>query len=194
MDRHKTLESYRAIDLSLFALILIVFETLIVNASNVWFPGEAWSVSAVAAVTAIVLIRWGPWGGIHAFLGGIVFVLVSRGTAKQVCIYALGNLLCLAVLPLIRRLGWQKIRERSGLTLLYGFLVLLLMQSGRAAVAVLLGTKPLTALGFITTDVISYIFTLTILWIAARLDGMLEDQKHYLARVNDPRNQEGGVR
>ena len=104
MDRHKTLESYRAIDLSLFALILIVFETLIVNASNVWFPGEAWSVSAVAAVTAIVLIRWGPWGGIHAFLGGIVFVLVSRGTAKQVCIYALGNLLCLAVLPLIRRL------------------------------------------------------------------------------------------
>ena len=68
------------------------------------------------------------------------------------------------------------------------------MQAGRGIIAMLLGSRPLVALGFITTDVISYVFTMMIVWIVSKLDGMLEDQKHYLARVNDPRNQEGGVR
>ena len=56
--------------------------------------------------------------------------------------------------------------------------------------ALILGTKAEELPLFITTDVISYIFTLTIVWIAGRLDGILEDQKHYLRRINDPENGE----
>ena len=70
---------------------------------------------------------------------------------------------------------------------------LLLMQAGRAAISMILGTAPAAAAGFITTDVITYIFTVTIVWIASRLDGILEDQKHYLQRINDPKNREGGI-
>lgn len=194
MERQRTLGAYRAIDLSMFALILIVFESLIVNASNVWFSAEAWSVSSVAAVTAIVMIRWGPWGALHALLGGIVFVLVSRGAPRQYFIYGAGNLLCLAVLPLIRRWGWERIRNVTWMNVLYSCLVLLGMQAGRGLAAILLGTEPVVALGFITTDVLSYVFTVLIVRIVSRLDGMLEDQKHYLARVNEPRDPEGGVR
>ena len=58
------------------------------------------------------------------------------------------------------------------------------MQAGRAAVSLAFGTTPAAALGFITTDTVSYIFTVVILWITSRLDGMLEDQKHYLIRIN----------
>ncbi|MBR1407882.1 MAG: hypothetical protein IJ573_03160 [Clostridia bacterium] len=194
MERQRTLGAYRAIDLSMFALILIVFESLIVHASNVWFSAEAWSVSSVAAVTAIVMIRWGPWGALHAMLGGIVFALCSHGTLRQFAIYGLGNLLCLTALPLIRRWGWERIRNVSWMNLLYSALVLLGMQAGRGLVSILLGTAPVIALGFITTDVLSYVFTMLIVWIASRMDGMLEDQKHYLARVNEPRDPEGGVR
>lgn len=194
MEGRKTVRQYRVIDLSLFCLILIFFENLLVKAASTWFPGEPWSVSVTAAVTAIVMIRWGPWAAIHAFLGGAVYALASGGSGQQLAVYALGNLACLAVLPLVRRWGWEKIRENSWANFLYSFLVLLSMQAGRGIIAMLLGSRLLVALGFITTDVISYVFTMMIVWIVSKLDGMLEDQKHYLARVNDPRNQEGGVR
>ena len=192
MQGRITTEKYRAIDLSLFALILMAFETIIVRASTQWFPHEAWTVSAVAAITAIVMVRWGAWAVIHAVLGGIVFVLTSRGTISQYVIYGIGNLAGLAVLPLLKKWGWQKLRENALITFLYGALTLLAMQIGRGVISLMFGASPMTALGFITTDVISYIFTIVILWIMSRLDGMLEDQEHYLKRLNEQQHEKEG--
>jgi len=187
-----SIKRYRAVDLSLFAIILIIFETILVRAANEWFPKEPWTVSAVAAITALVMVRWGLWAGIHAVLGGIVFVLTSHGTLSQYAIYGIGNLACLAVYPLLRMWGWSKLKENVLVNFLYGALVLLAMQAGRGILSLLFGAAPEIALGFITTDVISYIFTLAILWITARLDGMLEDQEHYLKRLNEQPEKEGG--
>ena len=39
-------------------------------------------------------------------------------------------------------------------------------------------------LGFFTTDSLSLLFTFVIIWIARKLDGVYEDQKHYLLRIN----------
>ena len=191
MQGRITIEKYRAIDLSLFALILIVFETVIVRASTQWFPQEAWTVSAVAAVMAIVMVRWGAWAGIHAVLGGIVFVLASRGSGSQFVIYGLGNLAGLAVLPLLKMWGWRKLHDTVLVNFLYGALTLLAMQVGRGLLSLAFGASLNGALGFITTDAVSYIFTLVIIWIMARLDGMLEDQRHYLKRLNE-QEKEGG--
>lgn len=193
MQPRRTVSQYRAIDLSLFALMLIIFETILLKASVRWFPNEPWTVSATAAVTAIVMVRWGPWAAIHAVIGGIVLCTVTRGQWQQYLIYCAGNLAALGVLPLVKRMGWEALRKDILKNLLYGFLVLLAMQAGRAAVSMILGTAPAAAAGFITTDAINYIFTLTIVWIASRLDGILEDQRHYLQRINDPKNQEGGI-
>ena len=44
---------------------------------------------------------------------------------------------------------------------------------------------------YVTADSVTYIFTAVILWIASRLDGILEDQTHYLERINDPERMEG---
>ena len=193
MSGRMSVAQYRATDLSLFAIILIVFESVAVKAATAWFPKEAWTVSCVAAVTAIVMVRWGPWCGIHAVIGGIVTVLVSKGSATQFLIYGIGNFAALAVWPLEKMWGWAKLKENSLLNFLFSALVLLAMQTGRMLTALILGTKAEELPLFITTDVISYIFTLTIVWIAGRLDGILEDQKHYLRRINDPENGEGGI-
>ena len=88
----------------------------------------------------------------------------------------------------------DQVANVTWMNVLYSCLVLLGMQAGRGLAAILLGTEPVVALGFITTDVLSYVFTVLIVRIVSRLDGMLEDQKHYLARVNEPRDPEGGVR
>ena len=40
----------------------------------------------------------------------------------------------------------------------------------------------------ITTDVITYLFTALIIWIASRPDGVLEDQPHYVRRIAEEEN------
>ena len=52
---------YRAVDLLMFGLMLAVFETVAVTAATRWFPGEPYTVSMTPLVTAIVMMRWGPW-------------------------------------------------------------------------------------------------------------------------------------
>lgn len=182
MQRQRTWKEYRLIDLALFAVLTAIFEYVIVTAANGWFPDQLFVVSLAAPLTAIVYMRWGAWGAIHAVEAGLVFSLFSGGTRSQLIVYGAGNLLSLAALLLFRALGKERVRQGS-LSLVFPLLVLLLMQTGRALVSLLLGAAPMAALEFYTTDSLSYIFTFVIVWIAKRLDGIYEDQKHYLLRI-----------
>ena len=183
---------YRAIDLSLFAVMLIIFETIAVSAAVRWFPAEPYTVSVTAAITAIVMMRWGAWAAIHAVLGGLVFCRTSGGTLQQYAVYCIGNLLALGALGLKKAYGTEGIRRDVLKTLLFGGVTLVLMQLGRFLVSLVFGAQASQALGFFTTDVISLLFTLVIIWIVRRLDGMLEDQKHYLQRIRKEQ-EEGGA-
>lgn len=184
MNRSFSFRQYRAIDLGLFALLLFVSETLIVRAARFWFPDQLYTVSVVAAVTAVVMVRWGPWAAIHALLGALVVSLNSDGSARQTLIYCAGNLLGLLMLIPLRLLGWERIRNDGFLSVCFGLLTLLLMQLGRALTALLLGASLADCAGFFTTDALSLLFTGVILWIARRLDGIFENQKHYLLRIH----------
>jgi uncharacterized membrane protein len=106
-------------------------------------------------------------------------------------IYCVGNLLSLAALLLLRRVGKEKVRT-GRLSLLFPLLVLVLMQAGRALVALLLGAAPAGVIDFFTTDSLSFLFTFVIIWIARRLDGIYEDQKHYLLRLHAQQESEKG--
>ena len=108
----------------------------------------------------------------------------SHGTGRQLLIYCAGNLLSLLMLLPLARLGKEKIRTDGFLSVVFGLLTLLLMQLGRALVALLLGTPLGDCLGFFITDALSLLFTGLILWVARRLDGIFEDQKHYLLRIH----------
>ncbi len=188
----RTIQQYRAIDLFLFMVLLAVFEAVIVKAAVSWFPKEAWMVSVVPAVTAIVMVRWGSWCAIHAVLGGVITTLLLGGGWQQYLVYAIGNAAVLAVLPAEKKWGWKRLRESIPVNLLFGALTVLAMQLGRAAAALALGAGPEGAWRMITTDSITYIFTLTIVWIASRPDRLLEDQIHYLKRLrHETAEQEG---
>ena len=183
MARQRSVGEYRAIDLSCFAGMLIVFEPLLHLAATKLFPAEPYSVSVVAALTAIVMMRWGLWAGIHAALGGIVACFVSGAGAEQYLIYGVGNLLSLAALLLLKRWGKEETRKDGLQSMGFGLVTVLLMQLGRALAALALGSDWRVCLGFFTTDVISDLFTVVVIWIARRLDGIFEDQIHYLLRI-----------
>lgn len=184
MKRQRTWKEYRAIDLALWALALAVFEFLIVRAANWWFPGQPFTVSLAAAVASIVYMRWGWWGAIHAAEAGLVFCFFSGAAPIQYVIYCGGNLLSVLAVLLPSRLGKERVRT-GRLSLVFPVLVQLLMQGGRALAALALGCTPAAAaVGFFTTDSLSLLFTFVIIWIARKLDGVYEDQKHYLLRVH----------
>ena len=183
MKKQRTWKEYRAIDLTIFAVMLVIFEFIIVMAARFWFPGQPFTVSLAAAITSIVYMRWGYWGGIHAALAGLVFCFFQGAAANQYLIYIIGNLFSLVSVPILIKIGKERVRE-STMGMLYPIFVLLLMQTGRAVVALLTGAEPGSVIGFYTTDSLSMLFTFVIIWITRRLDGVWEDQIHYLLRVS----------
>ncbi len=190
MNKQLTFRQYRAVDLSILALVLAVTQFLIVTAARTWFADQLYIVSPVAAVVTLTLMRWGPWASIHAVLGGSIFVLASGRNGQHFAIYCIGNLFSMLVLPLLKPVGKERIRQSGFLSLLTAFLVQLLMLLGRAAVAALLGNSLQACLGFVTTDILSVLFTLLAIGVARKADGLFEDQKHYLLRIACERENE----
>lgn len=183
MKHQITFRQYRAMDLFIFTILLCVCETLITLGATQWFPQEPWTLSLTPAITAIVMVRWGGFAAIPAFLGAVVFCFASGASLPQYAIYCVGNLAALALTQFLYHLGWKRLHDQVLLAILHGLLTALLMQLGRALMALLLGTPLALCGGFFTTDVLSTLFAALIVWMARNLNGMLEEQKHYLRRI-----------
>lgn len=193
MKRQISLAQYRSVDLLLLTGLMVVSQAVIQFAVRFWMAGQTgYVVSPVAAVVAIVMMRWGLWAAIPAVLGGVVLTALSGGTGEQFLIYGAGNLLALLALLLFKFAGKERIRKNVILTMFFAFGVQLLMQLGRAGLAALMGYEMPACLDFITTDSLSILFTLVIVWIARRVEGLFEDQKHYLLRVQQEQSVKGG--
>lgn len=193
MKRQISLSQYRAIDLS-FLTGMMAASQLVIHLAVSYFYAEqtGYIVSPVAAVVALVMMRWGLWAAIPAVLGGVILTLLSGGTAQQMVIYSVGNLLAMLAFIYLKLLGKERVRRNAVLALVFAALVQLLMQFGRAAVAFLLGYPLPACWDFITTDAMSILFTLVIIWIVRRVEGLFEDQKHYLLRMQSEQTVKGG--
>lgn len=190
MKQQITFRQYRAMDLTMFTALLCICEALITLGATRWFTGEPYTLSITPAVTAIVMVRWGGFAAIPAVLGAFVFCLVSGAALPQYIIYCVGNLAVLVLTQVLCRDGWKRLHDNALLSMLYGLLATVLMQLGRFLLALVMGNSLSLCVGFITTDVLSGLFAVLIVWIARRLDGVLEEQRHYLKRVADEMEKE----
>ena len=191
MKRQITIGQYRAVDLTILTAVLAFSQFIIFKASSGWFPDQLYVVSPAAAVTALVLMRWNGWAAIPAAAGGLLFAALSQGAWQHYLIYSLGNLASLLAWMLFRLFDKERIRGDVLLSLLLGVSVQALMLLGRAGVAAALGFPGDACLGFITTDILSGLFTMLIIWAVRRIDGLFEDQIHYLRRLESERQSEG---
>ncbi|MBR4733643.1 MAG: hypothetical protein IK081_12835 [Lachnospiraceae bacterium] len=185
MGPRLSLEQYRSIDLSFLAAITFITELLITFAASRWYPDQLYTVSVTAALTAIVMMRWKGYAATSALVGAMALCIGLGATPKQWLVYCIGNLFFAFALLFLKLAGEERIRKNSVWTILYGVFTLLMMQTGRAVVAMILGGSLRKALMFYATDALSYVFTAVILWIARRLDGIFEDQKAYLVRLHE---------
>lgn len=187
MNREISFGQYRSIDLSILAVLMAVSQFMIHVASSFWFPEQLYVVSPVGAMVALVMMRWGVWAGIHAVLGGALFTLLSGGTVQHLLIFGAGNLVSLLALVYIKIFTKEHIRKNAFHSVVFALLVQILMMLGRSAVAAALKFPAEACLGFITTDVLSCLFTAVVIWVARRIEGLFEDQKHYLLRIQSER-------
>lgn len=191
MKQQISFGQYRTIDLTILAVLLVASVILIHFAAGQWFADQLYVVSPVGIVVALVMMRWGPWAGIHALLGGVCYAAVSGGQWQHFLIYGAGNLLGLAALVFFCRDGKERVRGNSILSMAFGLSVQALMLLGRAGVALALGYSTGICIRFITTDLLSCLFTVVVVWIVRRVEGLFEDQKHYLLRIQRERQDEG---
>ncbi len=192
MNRQISFGQYKLIDNALFAVMLVISEIVIITASSRWFPGQLYTVSVTAAITGIVMMRWGITAAFHAALGALVYVGFQGGTAEQFLIYIIGNEAAILMVPVLKLIGKKKIRENAVPVFVYALLIQLLMQTGRGIVSVILGSDAGAILKFITMDALSLLFTVLIIYVASRLDGVFEDQKTYLLRLQKEKELENG--
>ena len=89
MKRQISFAQYRAIDLGIMAVLLIVSQGLISIASTTFYSDQLYVVSTVGAVVALVMMRWSGWAAIHAVLGGTLYVFLAGGSAGQYLIYTM---------------------------------------------------------------------------------------------------------
>ncbi len=191
MNRQISFSEYRAIDLTIMALLLAVSQAVITVVSTTVYADQLYVVSTVGAVVAIVMMRWGAWAAIHAALGGIVYTVAGGGSWEQLVIYTVGNLASLAALVLFKLLGKENIRKDALKTIFFALCTQVLMLFGRVGVAVLFGHGIGASLGFITTDALSILFSICIVWVSRRIEGLFEDQKKYLLRIQSEQKVEG---
>ena len=186
------IQRYKSMDLLVWTVLLLLFETIAAKAGAVWFRSQPWTVSLVPALSAIVYMRWGTFGVLYSALGGIVLCSAMGGGPGQYAVYGLGNMASALVLLIFGRMGKEMIRTSSMLSVAFALSVAFLMQAGRGIVSVVLGEGPGALVDFVATDVLSGAFAAVVVWIARRLDGVFEDQLSYLVRLKAQEDKEKG--
>ena len=94
MKQQMTFRQYRVMDIAMFTVLMCVCETLITLGATRWFPAEPYTLSVTPAVTAIVMVRWGGFAAIPAFLGAFAFCLASGANLWQYVIYLTNYTIC----------------------------------------------------------------------------------------------------
>ena len=182
-----SLRQYRLTDLFLFAVILVGFE-LIVHYAFIAFRGE-FTFSPMIPIVLLVMMRWGWPSVFYALVDGALYCLLNGYRAENYGVFIIGNACIMLMLLPFKFIGKEKIASKWGLSALTVVVSWLLVILGRATVAACFGVHFVSALVWQTFDFFSLIIGVVIILIMRKLDGMFEDQKHYLKRLDEERKE-----
>ena len=183
----KSFLRYKAVDLAMLAVILAVFEALASVAAKNWFPLQLFTLSPTLAVVSIVMMRWGGWAAIHAVVGGLSYCIATGGEAKQFAVYCIGNCAALLALFLFKIFDKEKVRGTWLKSAVFAFVAFCGAMIGRWVISLFFGGKPGEIVDFFVADCLTLVFTIVVVLIARRADGLFEDQRAYLIRTEDER-------
>jgi hypothetical protein len=188
-------KQYRTTDLFLFAAILAVAE-LTGHFATVWFPSEAlYTFSFIVPISLIIMVRWGWQSIFFALESGLMYCLLNSGDGRSYLVYLIGNAFIMLMMIPLKLIGASKISSKwyfSALFVVGGWLCVYL---GRAVVwTICYAVVPVDGVviyaGFVNFamyDLLSLIMAMVIVLALRRFDGMFENQKSYLKRIDKER-------
>lgn len=179
-----TFKQYRSIDLTLICVITAVFETVATLATNKWFNLQAMAISIMLTMTCIALMRWSAYAVIPSVIDSLTFCIVSSATPIQYIIYCGGSVFSLLSLVIIKRIGKEKLRHDFVWRLIFVSFTYLSVVFGRWLISLIFEPSLMSFLTFITTDILSLLFAVVVMSLLKGTDGMIEDQKEYLLRLD----------
>lgn len=198
-----TFKQYRAIDLTILSVLLAVSEAIATLAATRWFPDQLFSVSTTLTVVCIAMMRWDGYAVIHAVLGGAVYCMAMGADAMSFAVYCAGNCGALIALLLFKFIGKKRVAEKYCFTMLYVMAAYGGMEFGRWAMMLIVpdAAKGITysgatdlLFGLMLREVITLLFALIACFIARKADGLFEDQRQYLLRVQEAQRKERELR
>lgn len=179
-----TFKQYRTIDILILVALTTIFEGVATLASAKWFALQPVAISIGLAMICVVMMRWGIPAAFAAFASGFIFCVLSGATAQQFIIYCIGNIFALAGMMWFKVFGKEGIRKSLWLITLFVSTAYVGQIIGRSLIAVIFGDPPGVFVTFITTDIMSLVFAVLVIALFRKTDGMLEDQKAYLLRLD----------
>lgn len=185
-----TFKQYRNIDLFLFGFLLVLSEAITTIATNKWFYAQPVAISTTFIFICMVMMRWSGFAAIHACLGGLVFCIASGANPEQYLIYIVGNCFSLLAMVCFKIFTKEQIRKKPVILLAFTVSAYLFMQIGRWLISLFFSGTLQTLLTFITTDSITLLFAIAVMMLMRGVDGMIEDQKAYLFRVQREKQKE----
>lgn len=196
-------KQYRAIDLTILAVLLAISEAIVTIAAARWFPQEFFSVSTTLAIVCIVMMRWDGCAIFHAAIGGAIYCLVLKAPAYQFAIYCAGNCGALAALLVLKLVGKKKVAKSGWFSVLFVFAAFCGLELGRWAMSFVIPDTLQTLkeagalnvlLAFFTNDCVTLLFAMLAVIISRKADGVFEDQRAYLLRVSEEERKEREAR
>ena len=191
-----TFKQYKLIDLTLLSVLFIIGETIVTVAAGKWFPGEPYSLSLVIFFFCFGLMRWGASAWVFAVEGGLTHCLASavfmeNGVKPEVfAIYCIGNLFMLLGILVFTFFGKERVRTDLPYTILFVLCVFLVTELGRFCVSFVFERNIGLLSAYIWTDALSGVFALVVVLIIRKTDGLFEDQKQYLLRLEEEKQKE----
>ena len=185
-----TFGRYRFVDLLIFSVVTFVFECITTLATSKWFAGQPVAISITLALILITMHRWGPYSAVIAVAGGVAFCVASGASWEHYLIYAIGNIFALTSLAYFKLFGKEAVRHSFLKTLLFAATSYLSVAIGRWLISLMFGSGIRELLGFILSDLITLLFATVILYAGRGVDGLIEDQKQYVIRVNEEANKD----
>jgi len=190
MNKEISFSQYRGIDLTILTILTVGAEAIVALAASKWFTNELYSLSPMVALVCIVMMRWGAWATIPAMLSGVAFCAVMGQSWEHFLVYCVGNCGALAAMVWFKAMGKEAVRKRIEVTILFTITAFVGTIVGRWAVSLLLGYELSSIVDFFLADSLSLLFAVVVILIARRIDGLFEDQRSYLIRLEEERQKE----
>ena len=184
-----TFKQYRTIDVIILVALTIIFEAITTMATNKWFALQPVALSIGLAMVCVAMMRWWWQAAFLAFASGFTFCVLSGATGEQFLAYCIGNIGALLGLVCFKVFGKEVVRSSIAKSLLFVTTAYAGMVLGRGIISVVFGDTWGAFVQFATKDSMTLVFAAVVIILFRKTDGLLEDQKAYLLRLDRERKE-----